>query len=249
MKHSPKSGIKLSDETIKQIVSLYNIGLSSIKIASQLNISIYSVTKYLKQHGLRSNYYKTQDKLDKTGNIYGSLLVIKKHAYNKKHEQTIWECKCECGKITYVSSASLNNRTTKSCGCLKSKRLKGKKPRNVLEGRQSNITALFSNYRKSARNRGYSFELIKPEFMTLISKPCAYCGAAPRTVYRKPETNEPLVFNGIDRVDNTKGYTVKNSVTCCKFCNFAKGRLTKTEFFDLITNIYEHNNLKDRKKR
>ena len=29
-------------------------------------------------------------------------------------------------------------------------------------------------------------------------------------------------YNGIDRVDNKIGYTLKNCVTCCKYCNNAK---------------------------
>lgn len=37
-------------------------------------------------------------------------------------------------------------------------------------------------------------------------------------------------YNGIDRLDNTKGYTPENSVACCKHCNSLKGdRLTPEE--------------------
>jgi hypothetical protein len=30
-------------------------------------------------------------------------------------------------------------------------------------------------------------------------------------------------YNGIDRVDNSKGYTPENTVPCCKICNKIKG--------------------------
>lgn len=46
---------------------------------------------------------------DKTGRRYGRLLIIKKSA--KK-----WECRCDCGNITFVSTGNLKN--TFSCGCL-----------------------------------------------------------------------------------------------------------------------------------
>lgn len=35
-----------------------------------------------------------------------------------KNSQRYWECKCDCGKIAYVPTHSLNSGNTKSCGCL-----------------------------------------------------------------------------------------------------------------------------------
>lgn len=37
-------------------------------------------------------------------------------------------------------------------------------------------------------------------------------------------------INGIDRVDSSIGYTIQNSVPCCKICNYAKHNLTLEEF-------------------
>lgn len=34
--------------------------------------------------------------------------------------QTVWECKCDCGSIVHVRSATLKNGDTRSCGCVKS---------------------------------------------------------------------------------------------------------------------------------
>jgi hypothetical protein len=39
-----------------------------------------------------------------------------------------------------------------------------------------------------------------------------------------------IKINGIDRADNALGYTVENSVSCCKICNIAKRDLTIEEF-------------------
>ena len=49
------------------------------------------------------------------------------------------------------------------------------------------------------------------EFSSLVDKECYYCH-----YYKKEEVN------GIDRVDNTKGYTKENSVSCCEMCNRIK---------------------------
>lgn len=51
--------------------------------------------------------------VDITGQRFGRLLVIK---YIK--ERVKWECKCDCGNVTYVYSGHLRSGFTRSCGCL-----------------------------------------------------------------------------------------------------------------------------------
>ena len=52
-----------------------------------------------------------------------------------------------------------------------------------------------------------------------------------------------LKCNGIDRIDSSKGYTVENSVACCKYCNTAKNTMSVDEFLKWIGRVYEFNNL------
>ena len=54
------------------------------------------------------------------------------------------------------------------------------------------------------------------------------------------DNNGDYVYNGIDRIDNNKGYTIDNIVPCCAKCNYAKGKLTLQEFKELIEGIYNH---------
>ena len=63
---------------------------------------------------------------DLTNQKFGKLIVIK-YFGKAKDGHSIWQCKCECGNIVNVSSNSLKNNNTKSCGCLS---LKIKKSRN-----------------------------------------------------------------------------------------------------------------------
>lgn len=60
-------------------------------------------------------------RLDLTNRKFGKLLVIRK-AKNQKHK-TMWECKCDCGKITFVTTSNLTCNKIKSCGCLKNEKL------------------------------------------------------------------------------------------------------------------------------
>lgn len=75
----------------------------------------------------------------------------------------------------------------------------------------------YATYKRGAEKRGYSFELSIAQFCNLWGRECFYCG----------EKNDGI---GIDRKDNSIGYTEHNSVSCCKTCNFMKGKLTAKEF-------------------
>lgn len=59
----------------------------------------------------------TIKKEDLSGKRFKKLIVLE-YSYNKKG-QRIWRCQCDCGNITYVSTAKLKSNNTKSCGCLR----------------------------------------------------------------------------------------------------------------------------------
>lgn len=71
-------------------------------------------------------------------------------------------------------------------------------------------------------------------FSKLIMEPCYYCndiGVNSRKGFR---------YNGLDRIDNTKGHELSNIVPCCKICNFSKKDFTKEEWYTQIRNIKEY---------
>lgn len=59
-------------------------------------------------------------KVDLTGQRFHNLTVIKKAA-SKTGSSIKWECICDCGKTTYVTTSNLRTGHTKSCGCLKNR--------------------------------------------------------------------------------------------------------------------------------
>jgi hypothetical protein len=48
------------------------------------------------------------------------------------------------------------------------------------------------------------------------------------------------MWNGLDRVDNTLGYTEANVVPCCQICNIAKQRMSVDEFVTWISKVHQH---------
>lgn len=85
-------------------------------------------------------------------------------------------------------------------------------------------------YKSRHKTRGFNGEVISLEnYRKIIAQPCKYCGE-----------NEEL--RGIDRVNNDKGYTKKNSVACCKKCNYLKKDYSDEEFLEHIKKIYKFKN-------
>lgn len=89
--------------------------------------------------------------------------------------------------------------------------------------------------KKSASNRGYSFELSEEEFKRLTSSNCFYCDLKPNAIFvphkssgssEKARIRASYIHNGIDRVNNNKGYTLDNCVTACSVCNYSKRLLS-----------------------
>ncbi len=69
--------------------------------------------------------------IDRTGQRYGSLLVLRKarHGGARNARHTFWECRCDCGRTTIVSSGHLTQGDTRSCGCMGSRKTIGDRRR------------------------------------------------------------------------------------------------------------------------
>lgn len=141
---------------------------------------------------------------------------------NDKHRNKIWKCLCDCGGVKEVRSSLLIKQKVKTCGC------SGKHSQKLLPG-EASFNELFNRYQTQAKNRGHVFELTKEQFRDYTTSLCFYCGSPPQNKISNSKNN-PYFYNGIDRKDNTKGYTLSNTVPCCTICNRAKRDLPYTEF-------------------
>lgn len=170
------------------------------------------------------------------GKSFG-LLTITTVLSRKKAGGLCVRGKCTCGGIWEGPLDSLRRGNTRSCGCLPS----GPKPhpnREVVA-----LKRVLRNYRRHARRRSLVWSLTDLEFQTLLKKDCYYCGAPPSTTsvfkaYGPRKSSSTITYNGIDRKDNTLGYTIANTVACCKICNFAKQDLEFETFLDHIKKMY-----------
>lgn len=108
--------------------------------------------------------------------------------------------------------------------------------------------ARYRHYQRRARDRNIIFRLTKKQFRELTQFECYYCGAKPNHQYKRRGAYSAYVGNGIDRIDNKKGYTLGNCIPCCPKCNKMKGILPCDEFVTQVKRIASHKKLKLHKK-
>lgn len=164
------------------------------------------------------------------GKKYGNLTIFKRLSTNAKYESN-YVCKCDCGKEKIYRGKYILSGIVKSCGCARRK--------NTKENGQS---LTWYTYKKHAKKRNIDFDITKEIFINLIDQPCFYCGkkGSNKTfAYKKPNENEIFFHNGIDRYDNDKGYTIENSVACCKLCNHMKWNLSFEDWKHHMKSILE----------
>ena len=167
---------------------------------------------------------------DIAGKVFGRLTVVEDLGPDNRGWR-FWGCACSCGELIVVNSRELKRGHTQSCGCLFRENLRKKSGWNRLPHGQSAFNQLFGLYKKSAKERGYTFLLTADEFRFLTEQACHYCGALPEIKFRAASgTNGNYYGNGVDRIDNTSGYEPGNVVPCCTQCNIAKGVLTVEAF-------------------
>jgi len=174
--------------------------------------------------------------IDETGNRYGRLLVLRQDGQDK-HQCAMWICRCDCGNEVRVQGTNLRRGGVQSCGCL---RIERSREANALSDGVAAFHRLYRTYARNARRRGFSFDLTKEEFYAMTSKPCHYCGAEPGYTSSVESDTGDYVYNGIDRKDNAKGYSVSNVVPCCWLCNRAKGDMPYKVFLTYIGRLVDH---------
>ncbi len=186
--------------------------------------------------------YRTSYNL--VGEMFGHVIVLEKHPQNYispggKHH-TRWLCRCTlCGREKITTTNNLCRGGGSSCWCQAfTPEIIARRSAGLIR-EHAGFTEIIGSYRRNAMKRGYQFQINDEQAMKLFKGNCHYCGVEPKMIIKKSKI--PFVYNGIDRTDNTIGYTTENCVSCCGVCNKAKMNLQYNDFINLIKRI--HNNL------
>ena len=187
------------------------------------------------------------------GSVFSYLTVIEHLGI--KNYNNMYLCKCICGNTREVKLTELTRGTVKSCGC---KNFVSKKHGNAkYTPKEASYRAKASNYISQAKKRKIECTLTYDEIISLLKGNCFYCDDPPSNLYNARSRNRvnkknkvqyavnnaedyTILYNGIDRLDNNKGYIKDNVVSCCTQCNTAKLTFGLEEFKKWITKVYNH---------
>lgn len=165
----------------------------------------------------RTQYY--------TGQRFGRLVLVELSRIDERHRK-FFLCRCDCGQHKVIQASLMSSGNTKSCGCLQGEVKRAKRrPDN-----HSEVTAIILGYQRHALKRGFDFLLSRDHIDKIIRQDCKYCGSPPANFKTTKNSTAPFPYNGIDRVDPKKHYTVDNVVPCCSICNNAKSNLSLEVF-------------------
>lgn len=165
------------------------------------------------------------------GKVYGKLTALKELAQRDAQGSVTYEFICECGKSYVRAGTPVKKGLSKDCGCGK---LRYDEPWKF-----SAVRIYDQNYSDG--------DLSFVEFLRLSQENCHYCNSPPSNCVKASksvtENRKHLyewVYQGLDRVDNTKPHNLDNLVPCCKVCNKAKLKQPYDVFLKHIIKIYNH---------
>ena len=152
--------------------------------------------------------------------------------FSHKDRYSYYIARCVCG--TDITLRLGDFKYTTSCGCKRG-------GRHIKPNHQAQKNSLYTNYRVRAKSKNILFEITKTHFEKLLASDCYYCGSGVSNTYKSSPAVEDFYYNGVDRIDSSKGYTEDNIVPCCGRCNQAKNTMSVEEFLEWIKKVYEHN--------
>lgn len=152
-----------------------------------------------------------------------------------------WEFVCTCGKLIVTNYLLVKRGDTSSCGCMAIKRSQENGRSTMLPFGESAKKLVLKKYIYSAKKRDKEFLLTEGEFYWIISQNCNYCNLPPSNLEYREERNGGFIYNGIDRIDSSIGYTFENCTPCCKFCNRAKKEYSVEELKDWLKFVVNNN--------
>jgi len=156
--------------------------------------------------------------------------------------RSAWLCKCDCGNFKVIKTEELRSSGTKSCGCLNNKQ------RSLRADKMYSKKIKYSPAEASARKvwKNRYKEMPFEDFYLISQNNCFYCGNLPANIQnastkfssQNMKQNGDFIYNGLDRIDNSKNHSKENCVACCKYCNYAKRERSFSEFKEWINRVY-----------
>ncbi len=92
------------------------------------------------------------------------------------------------------------------------------------------IEETWRGFQKRAYDSRILLAINYEQFKAFVINPCYYCGF-----------HTTMKVNGLDRINNHKGYILSNVISCCRICNELKHTAHPNAFLDKIDTITKYN--------
>lgn len=192
------------------------------------------------------------DFIDLSGQRFGRLQVLQRTGSKawfgknngkktrKRYTDAQWLVRCDCGSEKLIATRHLKSGNSRSCGCLQKEFMRN---HFSLPPGESARRLVLKYYKRAARDRNLPWSISDSEFYELTQKDCFYCGVKPEKV--NTTVTGSFIFNGIDRIDNNRGYENVNIVACCEMCNLAKREMPFDIFMQWLKRAGEYQAAKE----
>ena len=198
---------------------------------------IYKTADLTRSRGGRQScgcLHTTGNKLQGLEGLKFSHLEVIKFIGTDKRKHTLWLCRCDCNKECVVRGGDLNSGHVRSCGCYNGSRiipviyncpdcgasLSSTATTPAVRCRKCTYLHLKATHAEViAAWRNIEWDLSIERVKELMQDMCMYSDEGNCVLDR-------YGFVGLDRLDNTKGYTYSNSFPCCKKHNVDKCSMT-----------------------
>ena len=172
------------------------------------------------------------------GKTYGNWTVLDFAPANKSRNKMV-VVQCKCGeKRTKPVNKITGNAPHKGCS-------QCRPDRRELTPWEASARLVYGRYKNRAKANDKEFDLSIDEFKYLTSLDCFYCGRdSLQSNVTTAKNRAPFYYNGLDRIDSSKGYTIHNIATSCNKCNVAKSNMSFEEYIEWIMTISSHMNKK-----
>ena len=175
---------------------------------------------------------------DISGQRFGRLVAVRP-TEERKRGQVVWECRCDCGKITYTVGGNLTYGITKSCGCLQKERAAEANVKDLTGQHFGRLVALRPT---EERKRGYIMwecrcdcgNVTRVEGSRLASGGVASCGCLRKEKVAKIQAKD-LTGQRFGRLIALRSLDERKNGSIVWECKCDCGSITHTASQDLIS--------------
>lgn len=204
-----------------------------------------------------TNMRIAHNKTDLKGQKFNRLLVIKEGENLVSPcgtKRAKWECLCDCGNVSYVTTTELRSGHTKSCGCWSREQA-----RKAMTGQRYYVKrrlgtknvkkSYFDRVRKGAIERNLEFNISIEDMQSLLEKQNFKCALTGDDITMSLENSAFRIAKGIaihntaslDRIDSSKGYTLENIQWVHKEINLIKQNLKEQDLLVWCKKLINYN--------